>query len=541
MNENVDNVENSETEGSHAAARQKLGAADFAVFILCIVLAVAGASMTFWGGFNLGFSISYAILFLILTFYLARKRSEYRPGVFEYLCGIASLLCAAVPAICSIFSVKFFSVILCLFTGALWFASLGGWVSRRRKGDFAPLATWGESLFPNLFGGVGFSMRAVFSGSDGKNKGFLRALLGVLISLPVLFVIVPLLIRSDAAFEGLVSSVFTDIPGVIARLLVGLLIAPFLVSYAISLRHKEPLPVREKEPRRGLDPILVNAFLATISVIYLIYLFSQLAYFFNAFSGLIPAGEEMTAANYARRGFGEMCVIAVIDLALVILALSLVRKKPDGRANVLTKILCIFISLFTLLITATAFSKMYLYIQRFGLTRLRVLTSVFMAVLAVVFLALIARCFIRKVPVMSIGIIAAALALFITGVSGLDGRIADYNINAYKTGKLASLDTEAITKLDYGAVPYLTELAAEGRLKGSAKETVENGISAFASRLMDHSDDGEFTEKKEGFECWNMEKAAAARAIAGYIEAHPDDVHYVGYNPFRDLDSFFFG
>ena len=44
--------------------------------------------------------------------------------------------------------------------------------------------------------------------------------------------------------------------------------------------------------------------LGMISLVYVLYLVSQLAYFSGGFSGILPKGYTM--AEYARRGFFEM-------------------------------------------------------------------------------------------------------------------------------------------------------------------------------------------------------------------------------------------
>ena len=95
----------------------------------------------------------------------------------------------------------------------------------------------------------------------------------------------------------------------------GLIIAPFVVVYAVGLRkgyQRFPAAARKIE---GIDAVAVNTFLAVLSAVYLLYLFSQSAYFFSAFRGLLP--EEFTVAEYARRGFFEMSVIAVINFIVV--------------------------------------------------------------------------------------------------------------------------------------------------------------------------------------------------------------------------------
>ena len=147
-----------------------------------------------------------------------------------------------------------------------------------------------------------------------------------------------------------------------------------------SLRQEQALP---SPARRGVETAALAALLGVICGLYVCYLVSQLAYFFSGFAGLLlPAG--YTAAEYARRGFFEMAAISAIDLALTGAALQLARRQAGRLPGVLRGMLA-FLSLFSLLLIATAASKLALYIASFGMTRLRVLTALFLLLLAVCF------------------------------------------------------------------------------------------------------------------------------------------------------------
>lgn len=120
-------------------------------------------------------------------------------------------------------------------------------------------------------------------------------------------------------------------------------------------------------------PVTLNTFLGVVAFCYLLYLVSQLAYFFSAFEGILPEG--YTQAEYARRGFFEMSALCSINLLMVLVSIGQVRRNPEVPR--LTRFLCLFILVFSLVLAACSASKMGLYIGVYGLTRLRVLTSLF--------------------------------------------------------------------------------------------------------------------------------------------------------------------
>lgn len=280
--------------------------------------------------------------------------------------------------------------------------------------------------------------------------------LGLLCAVPVLFVLIPLLAASDAAFEGMLGSLDGT---ALLRGLVALLYGGFTALLVFSLlfsSDRGPKPLTGGL-RKGVEPAAVAAFLGAVSAAYVLYLAAQFAYFTDAFRGLLP--KDFTVAQYARRGFFEMCFIVAINLGLIVLALGLCRKE-GGRVPAAVKALALFLCVFSLILVATALSKMFLYMNRFGLTRQRVRTSVFMLFLAAVVLALALRLFVKRVPVLRLAVGLGAAMLICLSLANVDGLVARYNVSAWKTGKLDSLDMQTVCELGDGAVPTLAELAA---------------------------------------------------------------------------------
>ena len=113
----------------------------------------------------------------------------------------------------------------------------------------------------------------------------------------------------------------------------------------------------------------------------------------------------------------------------------------------------------TLGLIATAFSKLYLYITRFGLTPKRIYAAWFMVILAVVFLLIILKQFVlrfRLIPTATLVCVALFGAL---ALSGTDGVIARHNVDRYLDGSLKTVDVEAMEDLGDAAIPELVRLA----------------------------------------------------------------------------------
>ena len=121
--------------------------------------------------------------------------------------------------------------------------------------------------------------------------------------------------------------------------------------------------------------------------------------------------------------------------------MSLHSKKAGREKPFALKFYSIVISVFTIVLIATAMSKMVMYINAYGLTVLRVYTSWFMVLLALVFVMVIIKQFRYDMK------FAKHLCVIFTLMFGLlcfsrpEAIIAKYNIEMYRSGQLEELDT----------------------------------------------------------------------------------------------------
>ena len=101
--------------------------------------------------------------------------------------------------------------------------------------------------------------------------------------------------------------------------------------------------------------------------------------------------------------------------------------------------------------------NIFLYIGYYGLTRLRLLTSIFMAAIALLFIIMILFMYIKRFPAAKCAICCFAVIGLITGFCDVDRTVASYNVNAYKSG---ILKVEYLGYLSDSAVPYIAKLTA---------------------------------------------------------------------------------
>ena len=461
-----------------------------------VVFAVVAVAFTFWGKFNLGATLSCVLFFSLATCYLADR--TYRPQFFPCLCGFLALLSSAVYVLSTDLVFRLLGIFLIPALLAIYLAGLGN-SARYWPGGYKIFLDILRTIFVLPFAHLPTTMKNLFSRKPGQSSGKLgKILLGICAALPVLMIIIPLLIRADAAFSDLMSCLVRNFSETFAQILLGTLLAPFIITifYALKKGLDKPNPAPEAciKPLPKVNATGVTGFLGATSFCYLTYLFSQTAYFFNGFAGILPNGWNVV--DYAKRGFFEMCAIAAINLAVIFVSSVTVRRSDPRLLPFPVKLLNLFICLFTLLLIATAQAKMFMYIRDFGATRLRLLTSLFMWLLIVIYLTVILRLFVRHFPYMKVIVVAATL-LFISawGLTpvrkDLNSIVCEYNISAYfsarQEGKRSALDIEYLSTLGSSATPYLAELADNNALPEEIRQEAYTALQQRAENLFDET------------------------------------------------------
>lgn len=172
-------------------------------------------------------------------------------------------------------------------------------------------------------------------------------------------------------------------------------------------------------------------------------------------------------------------MICILNLGLLFFAELLVRRDEDGKLPWLTRALSVFISGFSIFLVVVGIAKMFLYIRSYGLTFLRLGTSIFMFFLFFVFAAMIAKVFYGNFKHMRAILAAACVILSLTALAEPYRIIANYNVYAYESGlhDAYELDTSylAYNCGSYG-VSALIELTEDENpdVAARAKERLDN-------------------------------------------------------------------
>ncbi len=494
-----------------------LGAKDFVFALFAFISCFLVSRIGLMGEYRLGFSISCFIVFAMFTCFFWNKRSYLSP--FTVFCGLSA------PVLCGVYyfssnpTVNFFATFYIFFSSSVWFCALARGKKYANRDLALPFLS-AASSFGIMFGSIDISVYSLFT-QKKKGSSAAKIAIGAACTLPVLLIVVPLLVSSDEAFAGLIGSIIGDIGKTVFSVIMGAIGAVLLISYGFGLKHSNKINIKPLKKRPAIDSRATCAFFAVLGMVYLLYLFSQLAYFFSAFSGILPKGYSFTAAEYARRGFFEMTAIAAINFVLCAAGIFTMQLRENGKKPKFLCALLAFISIFTLMLVACAASKMVLYIGRFGLTQMRIFTSAFLILLFVTFAALLLRCFITKIHLVRISCICAALLLITLGFGNINKAVAVYNTEQYLSGNLEELDVETLGNSGYAAVPYLLRVYD---INNEYREPAFNELYNIFNLLYDTGDETGTVKGKEytSFPYLNSDIIDAYNAFEKYFKNNPD-------------------
>jgi hypothetical protein len=206
----------------------------------------------------------------------------------------------------------------------------------------------------------------------------------------------------------------------------------------------------------------------------------QARYFFGGRERVLTEA-GLTYAEYARSGFFELATVAGIALAVLVLCSQFIAPAAPRSRRAFKVISAVFI-VFVMVILASAFNRLDLYVDAFGLTRARVYAAAFMVWTGAIFLWLYVCIHFDRARRFAWGCVligyAGTLALL---AANPDAMVARINMQRAIEGK--PLDLEYMRTLSLDAIPPIVR--ALSRLEGVEHQQVLDFLSA---RSLESSD-----------------------------------------------------
>ncbi|MBO5076763.1 MAG: DUF4173 domain-containing protein [Clostridia bacterium] len=353
-----------------------------------------------------------------------------------------------------------------------------------------------KALLVSPFKSIGAAVRSIGSNKGGKKLGKTLLLILAGIGLTIIPTTLVLgLLSYDANFttilENIRANVFDQIFSRLWSLIFGIPLGMFVYGALYTGAHPAPdTYTREScinlENKMKFMPALVGAVaLIPLLFLYIVFIIAHADYYQAVFSGALP--KAYTYAEFARDGFFRLCVAAAINAVVLILLRVFTRKTSTDRISPVVKICTAVLSLVTIVISATAISQMLMYVSAYGLTRLRLYTLWFMALIILLFFLAIIKQFVTKLP-----FAAAALAIFVLffallAVPDTDALIAEHNYDCYVSGRTEEIDVYYLEQLGPSAIPTLCQLATDERADNMVRSHAATLLEQYARDNKDRS------------------------------------------------------
>lgn len=319
---------------------------------------------------------------------------------------------------------------------------------------------------------------------------------GTLLAAPLVVVFTVLFAAADAGFNRYAVQLATFWSEHLGLHLLLVLVFGWIAAGLLSGVRSDKLPTLPdlKRPRLGADE--TATVLGLLSLLFLAFVALQLGYLFGG-RATIEATSGLTLAEYARRGFFELIVVAGLTLAVLLVgdAVSSARRVFRGLAGFL--VACVMV------ILVSAAQRLWLYTAEFGLTIDRITAAAVMVWLAVV-LPLFAATVLRERPrrFASGAVVAGIAAVFALVLLDPGALAARSNLDRAAEGVRAA-DVDFLMRLGADAVPTLVD-----RLN----ELPEAARCDAAAWLLERWEAGAGRSEALGLDDWRSWNAARAAA-----------------------------
>jgi len=322
-------------------------------------------------------------------------------------------------------------------------------------------------------------------------KAVLKILFGILLALPLLFIVTLLLSSADSIFREWIHEIIRWVGDVdLGEWPLHFLIITFFFflffCYFWSLHEpskeeeEEQAQTVEKAKLFRMDGLIAITILLLFNVVYAIFVFIQVSYLFGNAESLLPEG--VTYADYAKQGFSQINVVTVINLVMLLVFLQLVNKEQRKMYR-LVQYLLSFLTFCTGVMLYSAFFRLYMYEQAYGFTLLRFLPHAFMILLLILITIAFMRIWFERVSLFRTYMIAILVWYVVLNYINMDRIIAEINIQRYHQTR--QIDLAYLASLSYDSVPALVKLRrdpfGDKEVEKQVKQILKNKYQLYKS------------------------------------------------------------
>lgn len=368
-----------------------------------------------------------------------------RPWTLAWSAGCLALL--AVPALRDADWPSTLAVLTALGVGSL---ALNGGVTWRSA--LLGLAGLAGAVVP----GARWAFRTARERAAGSHTRWGPVLRAVAVAVVLLLVFGALFAGADAAFADLLSDLVPDAS--VGESPLRVLYFALALLGTLGAARLAAAPWRWDRirvgPGRAFGRLEWALPLVVLDLLFAAFNAVQLTVLFGGYDKVL-AETGLTYAEYARQGFWQLLWATLLTLAVIACAL---RWAPRGRQHdhVVVRVVLGVLCLLTLVVVLSALRRMNLYVDAYGLTRLRASVTGMEIWLGVVIVLLMAAGLLGGHWLPRAVAASAALAVLVFGLVSPDGLVASQSVARYQ--RTHQIDLGYLRGLSADAVPALDEL-----------------------------------------------------------------------------------
>lgn len=379
------------------------------LFTVCLYRNFNGITMPIWIVGTLG-----SVFYVMRELKMSRKKDGDYMIVFMLLLGISTILTG--------------NGYIVFMNYVLYFLLLVSWLLHQFQEDAGwTLTEQLGKILEAVFRALECIDKPFFEGSayykytkKENNEKRMKVLSGVLLAIPVLFLLGVLLVSADAVFKNCMESVLGGITVSNEGILIPLFIVFGFLSFYCGIHSVHLGSCKNFIPKKeAKDATMYIAFTGSITLLYLAFSMIQIIYLF---AGLGSLPEGMTYAEYARTGFFQLLFVSVLNLLLILVLQTKVKKNQILTGILTTICFC------TLIMIASSFYRMILYIEAYHLSFLRVFVLVSLVVITLLILGATITLYFEGFALTQFSIIVVSAVYLIFSFSHVDYFIAKYNL-----------------------------------------------------------------------------------------------------------------
>ncbi|WEV47454.1 DUF4173 domain-containing protein [Bifidobacterium sp. ESL0690] len=309
--------------------------------------------------------------------------------------------------------------------------------------------------------------RVASSWMHGRGRAVGSIAVGAMCAVAVLFIVIPALSSADENFEWLVNHLLAnffhiDLGPRAFDIVRFIMVIPITFSLLFALRHpRQKTVTSESTIQHSASTGMLNTMLAMLDVVYLVFVAIQSSYLFGGVDTLERFGGY---AAYARAGFFQLVGVTAINLVIV-MACAYFRKNQKRVISLLTLELVLIASTAVMLVSAAW--RMNLYVRKYGLTRLRILTYWGMVAIAFLLVVTVVKLLRPRFEWFRVAFFGTLALWLVFAFVQPDAIIANVDVDGYLNGSIEEVDTGYLAGLPSSAIGPLNRLKQQAPNKAT--------------------------------------------------------------------------